>query len=221
MPIQARFKSALREQLCEQKMRLFLGIPLPLPVLAVAADVQAEVMKCAGELPTRLRPILLDTHGHITLVFLGACSPNIPTLLREQLQQKLLSQPPGYGHIRVRREAAAFNRNVSLIYVSVTADAKLRNLQRILREISVQLIPSIANDRKEFNAHITIARANGGIRTVDQRQEVIRSANSNMDNEAETEAVVDSIVLYHSTREGEGKAEKLVYKELWKIDLQQ
>lgn len=200
-------------------MRLFLGLSLAPSILAVATDVQAKVMKCADQLPTRLRPISLDTHGHITLVFLGASSPNTPTLLREQLQNKLLSEPPGYGHIRVRREAAAFNRKASLIYVPVTADEKLQSLQRILRETSIQLVPSIKNDRKEFNAHITIARANGGIRTVEQRQEVIRNANSSMDNEAEMKAIVDSIVLYHSTREGEGKEEKLVYKELWKLDL--
>lgn len=212
--------SHLSQELFAKKMRLFLGIPLPLPVLAVATDVQAKVMKCAGELPTRLRPISLETHGHITLLFLGASSPNIPAILREQLQQKLLSEPSGFGRIRVRQEAATFNRKASLIYVPVTADEKLRNLQRIIRETSLQLVPSIANDRKEFNAHITIARANGGIRTVEKRQEAVRNANSSMDNEGQVESIIDSIVLYHSTREGQGKEEKLVYKELWKIELQ-
>lgn len=198
-------------------MRLFLALPLPPAVIALATEVQTCVIGAAA-CPS-FRPVqFASATPHITLAFLGETSEEMPSSLRESAQTTLhalrLSSPP---RLVARRIAASFGRSVNVAYVPVSVDEPMLAMQRALYAAASSLHPTLAS-HDNFNAHITVTRGSGRSRDA-RRLELAEACRVLQERNAAgtgvDEVVFDAerVALFESKKEDGA----IVYEEIWSL----
>ncbi len=129
-------------------IRCFLALPLPDDVTDALMDVQDGVRNARW----------VDTENmHLTLAFLGECTPSELTELDTELG-RLRTEP---FELRVSGVGAFGGGKPHTLYAGLAASEPLSRLQskiaRLIRE------SAIAAERRKFHPHVTVARCGGGV----------------------------------------------------------
>lgn len=129
-------------------IRSFLAIPLPDETSDALLDLQTGVRNARW---------IADDMFHITLAFLGACTPSELTELDAGLNrirfERFVLKPQGVGAFGGAKPRQIFTR-------FETSDALHRlhtKIERIASDVGIHI------ERRKFIPHITIARCGGGV----------------------------------------------------------
>lgn len=205
-------------------MRLFLALPLPSTVVALASDVQTCLRNVNQGQAALFRDVQFSrTTAHITLAFLGETDETIPRLLydkvRQHVNQLAITTSP---HLVAHRDVQTFNSAANVVYMPVTIDDAMRNAQSAVYAAAASCCPSL--DRKSFKPHVTIARAQTprNHRAVTKRSNALEDARGKLHDRnledpggAQLAFTAENVVLYES-KKMEGC---VVYEKLWSVAL--
>ena len=129
-------------------IRSFIAIPLPDHTADALLDVQTGVRNARW---------IADDAFHLTLAFLGACTPHELTDLDSGLaglrMERFTLKPHGVG---------AFGGGTPRqLFIRVEESEPLKRLhskiERIAREVGIEI------ERRKFTPHVTLARCGGGV----------------------------------------------------------
>jgi RNA 2',3'-cyclic 3'-phosphodiesterase len=132
-------------------MRLFVGIPLPSPVIDALETVQLSLRTPDD----RLHWSSPET-WHITLQFLGECSPETSECVTERLAVIRLPRVPV-----LVRGTGVFER-AGVFWAGVEVSTELRALEK--RVVAATAQCGFTAEDRPYQPHVTLARAKGADR---------------------------------------------------------